>query len=163
MLLNKKELLAQLLDRVRANLAGLTRTQADASDAATHSENRAEHAKDTRATEQSYLARGLAERVEKLRDTEARLAQLPLQQFSEDDSIALTAVVRLQEEESGLTQLWWLVPVGGGLEIADDAQTIRTLTPSSPMGRAIMGLAAGDEGVFQTPRGERRFVVLEVC
>jgi hypothetical protein len=63
---DKEALRIDLLEGIRKDLATLTRTQKDASEGATHSENRAEHAKDTRATEQGYLARGLAERVEEL-------------------------------------------------------------------------------------------------
>ncbi|MDP6980256.1 MAG: nuclear transport factor 2 family protein [Myxococcota bacterium] len=55
---DKEELRDQLLAQVRADLDALIRTQDDAAKSATHSENRAEHSKDTRATEQSYLARG---------------------------------------------------------------------------------------------------------
>ncbi|MBW1882891.1 MAG: GreA/GreB family elongation factor, partial [Deltaproteobacteria bacterium] len=134
----------------------------DTSDAATHGENRAEHAKDTRATEQSYLARGLAERVEDLRRTEIRLAGLQMRSFGLEDSVALTAVVRIRDEQTDEWQVWWLVPEGGGLEIAWGSETVRTLTPGSPLGRALIGLQVDDEGIYRTPRGERRFEVLDL-
>ena len=63
---DKASLLAALVTKVQTDLKALERRQRDTQEAATHEENRAEHAKDTRATEQSYLARGLADRVEDL-------------------------------------------------------------------------------------------------
>ena len=84
---DKEALRTDLLNKIREDLATLTSMQKDASEGATHSESRAENAKDTRATEQSYLARGLAERVEELRLAEARLAQLSLRKFEPSDTI----------------------------------------------------------------------------
>ena len=159
---DKHVLLAGLLEQVRADLVKLTRVQLDASDAATDGESRAEHSKDTRATEQSYLARGLAERVESLRQTESRLIRLEIRSFSVEDSVALGAVVRIKDEQSDEDQVWWLVPDAGGLEITWGSKIVRTLTPSSPLGRAMIGLQVDDEGVYRTPRGERRFEVLAV-
>lgn len=159
----KRGLLTDLVQQVRADLESLARSQRDTRAAATHEENRAEHAKDTRATEQSYLARGLADRVEDLRRTEALLTQVELTAFAEGDPIALTAIVRLADEQAVEPQTWWLMPAAGGREIAWRGQSLRTLTPVSPLGRALLGLQEGDEGAFDTPRGRRQFEVLEVC
>ncbi|MFT5441511.1 MAG: transcription elongation GreA/GreB family factor [Myxococcota bacterium] len=160
---DKPQLLSQLLDHVRSDLASLIRTQEDASKGATHSENRAEHAKDTRATEQSYLARGLAQRVEELRLSKVRLETMALNDFGEDIPIALSAIVEIEVEPSGDIQHWWLVPAGGGHEVQLDAQTIKTVTPSSPLGRALLGLQCGDDGTLKTPRGQRSFQVRSVA
>lgn len=159
---DKKRLRALLLAQLRRDIVALTRTQADASEGATHSESRAEHSKDTRATEQSYLARGLAERVEELRDTEARLAKMPLPSFEDDDPIGVGALVRIREEPNGDLELWWLVPHVAGAEIEQDGEIIRTLTPGSPLGQTLVGMECGDDGVFETPRGKRNFTILEV-
>ena len=64
--LDKAAVLCALRERVGADLDALVRRQRDVQAGAVHEEKRAEHAKDTRATEQSYLARGLAERVAEL-------------------------------------------------------------------------------------------------
>lgn len=158
----KQKLLVDLLKRVRADLAALIHAQQDTRAAATHEQNRAEHAKDTRATEQSYLARGLAGRVEELRRGENLLAGLELRCFELHDPIALTAIVRLEDDLTGEAQSWWLVPAAGGLEISWGDHRLRTLTPVAPLGRALLGLRVGEEGSFQTPRGERRFEIIDV-
>ena len=90
-LTEKQQILRELRALVEADLAALIRRQQDTQEAATHEENRSEHAKDTRATEQSYLARGLAERVEDLQRTSDALAALDLRLF-EDGEIGRASV-----------------------------------------------------------------------
>ncbi len=159
---DKEELRAKLLEVVREDLATLIRTQNDAQEGATHSENRAEHSKDTRATEQSYLARGLADRVEALRETEARLQQIHLPTIDPDEPIEPYAIATLRDEESDEIQAWWLLPIAGGLEIEHAGVVVRTVTPGSPLGKALIGLMVEESGTFRTPRGERGFTIIAV-
>lgn len=175
---DKRVLLEALVARVAADLEALERRQRDAAEGATHEESRAEHAKDTRATEQSYLARGLAERVADLRRTLEVLSRLAPRAFAPDEAIATGAWIRAEVEVDEETDedtrgddpsreaRWLLVPGVAGLELADPSgpsgATCQTVTPASPLGRALVGLCRGDEGVVRTPRGARRFEVLEV-
>ena len=118
---DKAELLADLKAQVDSDLEDLKRRQQDVADGATHEESRSEHAKDTRATEQSYLARGLAKRVEELTRTRDALAALTLRTFREEDgeAIAVGAIVTLRDEgdereepDENEIQRVWLVPGG---------------------------------------------------
>lgn len=164
-MIDKSRLLDALRARVAADLAALERQQRDTQAGSTHAESRAEHSKDTRATEQSYLARGLADRVEALARTGAALAALEIRDFEPEDPISVTAIAVLTsgaDEHTPRTQNWWIVAGAGGFELEQDGVLVRTLTPTSPLGRALIGLQAGDEGTFRTPRGERRFEVIEV-
>ena len=128
-----------------------------------HEENRSEHSKDTRATEQSYLARGLAERVNTLRRTEGQLVNCETPAFAADAAIAVMALVAIQVESDPSPTVWWLVPVAGGLKLSHQAMTIQTLTPTALLGRALLGLEVGDDSTFTTPRGVNRFEVLELA
>jgi hypothetical protein len=56
----KAQLKAELVTILEGTLAGLERAHADARAGATHEEAKPENDKDTRALEQSYLARGQA-------------------------------------------------------------------------------------------------------
>jgi transcription elongation GreA/GreB family factor len=158
----KHALHLEVLERIRADLETLHRTQADAREAATHEENRAEHAKDTRATEQSYLARGLAERVEALVRAENLLANLELRRFDAESVVELSALIEIEDAQTGARETWWLIPAGGGIDVRSGPHAVRTITPAAPLGRALLGLQIGDEGRFETPRGERSFEVLDI-
>jgi transcription elongation GreA/GreB family factor len=163
MTIDKTRLLHDLRERVNSDLAALFRRQQDTQQGATHEENRSEHAKDTRATEQSYLARGLALRVEEMRQTASALEKLDPASFERQDSIALSALVVLRDPEQAEIETWWLVPGPGGVELFQADLRIRTLTPAAPLGRALIGLHAGDEGSVVTPGGGRDFEVLEIA
>ena len=69
----KNELVAQL----EAQLATLERAYAASREAATHDEAKPENDKDTRALEQSYIARGQALRVEEMRACVVDVKALP--------------------------------------------------------------------------------------
>jgi len=165
---DKHALVAMIIAQAEEQLAALIIRQKDTAEGATHEENRSEHAKDTRATEQSYLARGLATRVEDLQRTVDALHHLDVRTFSDDDEIAVSAFVTIsQQERSGDSdpeEHWLVVPGAGGFELTDESgRLVRTVTPVSPLGRALLGLSAGDEGQVRKPGGVRAFEVLKVC
>jgi len=170
--IDKTRLLDALRMRVDADLEALERRQRDAQAGSTHEESRAEHAKDTRATEQSYLARGLADRVGDLRRTVGALATLQLEAFEPSDPIGVTAIVTISVEDVDVDvdvdaahdgcpepQVWWILAAAGGFELEQDGMRVRTVTPASPLGRALVGLRIGEEASYRTPRGERAFEV----
>jgi transcription elongation GreA/GreB family factor len=128
----RDELLAQLvaaLDAARAAYAA-------AIEGATHPEARAENAKDTRGLEQSYIARGQAQRVAELEVAVAELTKLELRALQ---IVAIGAVIAVDED--GATRRYFLVPHGGGNVLAGDIQVI---TPASPRGRALLGKRVGE-------------------
>ncbi len=161
--LDKPRLLADLLRHLDADLELLVRRQQDTQAGATHAENRPEHAKDTRATEQGYLARGLASRVDDTRRMIARLGSLEIVDFGPADPVALTALVAFRDDDPAGIRTAWLVPCAGGIELAQRDRSVHTLTPRSPLGRALLGLRTGDEGSVPTPGGERIFEIVSIA
>ncbi len=160
--IDKPALLQLLCRELQEDLAALVRRQHDTQSAATHEENRAEHSKDTRATEQSYLARGLAARVADLRQTVAQIGRIETRQFDSSDPIAVMALVAIRVEQERDVQFWWLVPAAAGRELVQQRVRIRTVTPTAPLGRALLGLHVDDKESFTTPGGRRSFKILEI-
>ena len=159
--MDKAKLLDLLRDRVNSALAALTESQSSVQEGAIHEENRQEHPKDTRAIEAAYLARGLAERVENLRDTVAALAATRVKNFGDDDPIALTALVTLEDDTLQET-VYFLVPSGGGETMDHDGVTIHVITPRAPVGRALIGKYAGDEIHIELPSTVKRMTIAAV-
>ncbi len=95
-----------------------------------------------RATEQSYIARGHAMRVDELGEELRRLVHTTPRAYAENDSIGLYALVTLTA--NGKSKRYYLTPFGGGNEVSVDAQKIMVLAPSSPLGEGLMGLSLGD-------------------
>jgi len=136
----KRRLVAELLDRLRADHEALARAQQATVAGATSEEAKSEHSKDTRALEQTYLARGQAQRVEELHEGLSRVAALPLRAFADDEPVAVGAWIAV--EEDGASSDLLLVPFGGGIRLSGGEQVV---TPASPLGRALLGRSAGDE------------------
>ncbi len=138
----KRELHAELVSIVAADLAVVERAHRATREAATHEEAKPENDKDTRALEQSYLARGQAKRIEELRAGVAALEGMRLVDPGEGAVAALGALVELSSE-SGDTMTVFVAPCGGGSKLAGG--TVQVVTPHSPLGRALLGKRRGDE------------------
>ena len=126
--------LLQALETARA-------AHAAAVEGATHSEAKAENDKDTRGLEQSYLARGQAQRVAELEAAAADVAALKLRTCV---AVAMAALVVV--EEDGKRSAYFVAPGGGGTVLADGVQVI---TPNSPIGTALLGKRADDVVEFR--------------
>jgi transcription elongation GreA/GreB family factor len=137
----KQHIHAELLARVAADLGAAERAHRATCEGATHEEAKPENDKDTRALEQSYLARGQARRVEELRAGVAALEGMRLAVLAEDAAVVLGALVDLSEE--GDETVVFLAPCGGGSTLAGGA--VQVVTPQSPLGRVLLGKRQGDE------------------
>ncbi len=128
---------------------------------ATHPEAKPENDKDTRALEQSYLARGQAMRVEELIEQIQHLRFMPLLSFGKADAIGASALLSLESEDE--TRCMFLAPYGGGTELTIDGITVLVITPQSPLGQLLLGRFVGDD-VEQRVRGKlREFVIVDVA
>jgi len=149
---------AALRDELRAQLqASLERAgaaHAAALEGATHAEARAENPKDTRGLEQSYLARGQAQRVAELATGVAAVEALALRVFAAGDPVAMSALVSI--EEDGALQHWFIAPAGGGNVLAGD---VAVVTPSSPLGKALLGRRVDDEVEIRLPGRVRTLTI----
>lgn len=144
-----------------STLATLVHAAKDAAEGATHEENRAEGDKDMRATEQSYIARGQAMRAEELAAELAQLESLSVRAFEGDDGVAPGALVRvsIDDEEQ---RLFFVVPWGGGTELAVGPAKVTVITPSSPVGQALLGRKRGDDFELRLRGAIREWVIEEV-
>ncbi len=138
---SKEALREELVRILAADLATRQRTYKTAREAATHDEAKPENDKDTRALEQSYLARGEALRVEELVAALAEVKAMVLRPLRPGEPAVLGALVTTDED--GVRGILWLAAHGGGTRLA--AGAVQVLTPRSPLGGAILGKGVGDE------------------
>ena len=135
--MDKTALRDELVARVAEELEALERAHRAVMEAATHEEAKPENDKDTRALEQSYLARGQAMRVQSLREALATCRALTVAPLARAARGAL-----LRVDDDGATRTLYLAPHGGGTGLAGGA--VQVVTPTSPLGRALLGREAGD-------------------
>lgn len=136
----KSALKDELLSIVAADLEALERAQKATVEGATHTEAKPENDKDTRALEQTYLARGQALRVEQLRVDLAELTLMPVPPFTAKNPVGAGALVTIEEEDK--TSRFFIAVHGGGARLAKG--TIQVITPHSPLGQALIGKFEGD-------------------
>lgn len=157
---DKHQLLKALVERLTQELDRVKAQALDAAEGATHEDNRAEGDKDMRSTEASYIARGHAQRSAQLEQAIARLSHLDAAALGASDEIQVTSLIEVGHAKQRL--FYFLVPVGGGERLVVDGATVQTLTPNSPLGGALIGLAVGDEAEVESPQGTRVYQVLSV-
>lgn len=159
--IDKKQILAALASRLGDQLRALVEAQKAVQAGATHPEARQEHPKDTRSTEAGYLARGLAERVETLRDEIRALQLTPCRSYKDDEAAGPGALVAVTDDKDA-RRLYLLAPAGGGERIPAGEEEVLVLTPRSPLGAAIAGRSAGDSILVELPAGPLRAEIEEI-
>ncbi|MBK9033856.1 MAG: GreA/GreB family elongation factor [Myxococcales bacterium] len=152
---SRADLKRALLAAAEAALATARAAHAAAVEGATHAEARAENDKDTRGLEQSYLARGHAARVQEIEAALPALAALSVGRAP--SQVALGAIVTVDDD--GATVRYYLAPWGGGVTVGGD---VAVVTPQSPIGRALLGRAAGDLVEIRRPGGVREVEVTRI-
>lgn len=151
---SKAELKRELLTLLEEQLATARAAHAAATEGAISDEARPENDKDTRGLEQSYLARGHAQRVA---DLEAAVSVIGGMQTQPMTKVAVGALVSIEEDDR--QRALFVAPHGGGLVLGSD---ITVVTPTSPMGRALHGKVADDECELTAAGAQRTVLVLEV-
>lgn len=139
----KLALRESLLAALEQSLVAARAAHGAAMEGATHAEARPENDKDTRGLEQSYLARGHAQRVAELEDAVAAVAGMQVRAHPVGAPISAGALVTVSEH--GERRRLWIAPYGGGLTLVDGDGQVTVLTPSSPLGRALLGKRVDDE------------------
>lgn len=148
--MSKEPLRAAVLAALESELARQTHAALDARDESISEESRAENKYDTHAQEAAYLAEGQARIANELA---ASLAAWRALRFPETghDRVQLGSLVTL--DHGRRQDLLLLGPTNGGLVIpapGEASREITVVTPSSPIGRALLGRAVGD--VLPPPR-----------
>src|SRR5690349_364782 len=127
---DKQRVLDAVLDKLAAELANASHAAQETRRDATHEEAKPENDKDTRALEQSYLARGQALRAEQLAEEREVLRFLNLPAFERDAAISAGALVEL-EDDDGATRVLFMLPHAGGTEVSVDGVSVLVVTAAS--------------------------------
>ena len=150
----KEALRAELLAQLTEMLATARVAHASAVEGATHAEAKAENDKDTRGLEQSYIARGQAQRV---LDLETAVHDVGAMALKACATVAMSAVISVEEE--GATHRYFLAPHGGGNVLAGN---VLVVTLSAPIGKALFGKRVDDEVELKVGGKARTLTILDV-
>ena len=141
--MNKPLLIQQILATLAAELATCTRSARSAHADATDEQNKAENKYDTRGLEASYLARGQAQQAADVMAAIQRYEGFGARDYKPGEPIDLCAAIEL--ESNGERTLYFLGPHAGGAEIIQEGLPIFVITPTSPLGRQLVGKRQGEK------------------
>ena len=157
----KQQLIALGVSALQDEVEALRRAADTTRAGAVHEEAKPENDKDTRALEQSYLARGQAQRVVQAEEALKRLRFCPVVDFDATTPIAVSALIQL--EVDGAAQWVFLVTAGGGLKLDLDGRSVQLVTPEAPLGRALVGKLVGEGFELRLAGALREYEVLSVA
>jgi len=160
--MTKQQLLQTIIARLEADLALFLAAARTAHAAATHEECIPDNKYDTTALEASYIAQGQANRAQEIRLSLDAYRNLTLQAFDDETPVRLTALVTLEDEEGNERRLF-LGPQAGGMKVADAGGEIVVVTPSSPLGRSLLGRRTGDEIEAGSATGAITYTIVSVA
>lgn len=155
---DKTALKQELVTLLQQQLAALEAAHDATIHGATHEEAKPENDKDTRALEQTYLARGQASRVEEARADLVAASALQLPSRTATAPAALGCLVTAQVDDD--EKHYFLAPAGGGLSLARGS--VLVVTPRSPLGALLLGKTAGDGGQIKLNGRARDVEILRV-
>lgn len=159
--IEKTALLQAIVEQLQDALHTAQTAAAEARNAATHSESKAENKYDTRGLEASYLAAGQSRRVREIEEALTACQNLSLKAFGPDDPIQLGALITLEAEDGTLRHLF-LGPAAAGLKVCHADQEILVITPKSPMGEALLGRHREDTVTLQAGHQTQRYDIVGV-
>jgi transcription elongation GreA/GreB family factor len=137
-----------LVAELEARRTTLMAAQKTSSEGVTHADAQSDGGKDMRSTEASYIARGQAQRVDALDADLARVRSLRIRAFDGRSPVALSALVQLLDGD-GQSRVVFIAPAGGGVRLSQAGASVQVVTPASPLGRALLGAALGDDVVVE--------------
>lgn len=159
--MTKQDVHQRFVEKLSAELESLAAAAKNAIDMATNEAHRAESKYDTFSLENSYLARGQAQRVEELRFAIDRLHALSVKELTPESAIQHGSLVRL-ESGAGKMRTLYFCPGGGGEQVEVGGVEVCIVTAASPLGKAVLGRRLGDTFEVKIGRETQTFRIAGV-
>lgn len=145
--MDKKKLIAQIRADLEKDLLVLREAERATREAATHEESKPENEYDTRALEASYLAGAQSKRITDTEELLVVFKHVEPKSFGPNDPISATALV--EAEFNSKRSFFFVMSKGGGINVVFEGKKIQVITPSSPVGEAMLGLRVGDTALIE--------------
>jgi hypothetical protein len=157
-MIDKQHLLRAFLARLERDLDVITRAALLARDEAIDEESRAESKWDTRGQEAAYLAEGQAKMAAELTEAINLFRELDVSPTLPPDPIRAGSVFVVKQPNGEMNAL--VAPRAGGTEVTLNGKTFTVVTPTSPIGREVLGKRAGDFITMTVRRKPQPFEIL---
>jgi len=142
--MDKQQLHNHILQALESLHQAAVNAATQAYDTATHEENVAENKYDTLGLEASYLAAGQGKRVNEYKNNIDQFKHFRALNFTQDMPIGVGALVWLVNDND-ITQLYFLSPVSGGLQLVFQSLDIMLISPLAPLGQMLINRFVGED------------------
>lgn len=144
--MNKASLLEKILLELQTKLDAAIAETKSAKEAATHEESKPENKYDTRGLEATYMAQAQAKRVGQIKEDIYNLSKIKFEnQSTKVISGSLVKLLYLEQEK----EAFYFVLPSGGINIDFKAETIKSISVSSPLAQVLLNKEEGDEVTFR--------------
>jgi transcription elongation GreA/GreB family factor len=157
---NKQHLIEKIVAHLEKELLALKEAAIATYEAATNEESKPENEYDTRGLEASYLAGAQAKRVADIEELIYIYKDLEVRQFQSTDAISSTALVEVSLNDR--KSLVFIMSKGGGTMLTVDGMAVQIVTPSSPLGEALLSLKVGDTAIVEAGDKVREYEILSI-
>lgn len=147
-----------LLQIARKRWQEVKKASKDAQARANEAEGAMQSRYDTFKEEGQYLAGGLKIRCNELSETVTIIESIDMKQFIRNHIVHIYSVIYV-EFEDGEESIFFMFPVLGGEEIEDG---ITVISPTSPIGNALMGKEEGETFQYQVNNRITRGEIVDV-
>jgi transcription elongation GreA/GreB family factor len=158
--INKDDVIQLIIQKLADNLSSAMQAARQAHETATHVENIAENKYDTLGLEASYLAQGQAKRVQSLQQDLTVYKNLYANDHEDDQPVELNNLIKTMKDKE--EQWFFLGPCSGGLKINIQDTQMLIITPTTPLGRALLGKHLDDEIKLSVEGKDTTYEILEI-
>ena len=160
-MLNKSNIIAHITSELEERYNNAVNATQQAHETATHEENVAENKYDTLGLEAGYLAFGQSQRVAECASDLQIWRNVKQVALSKNNIISVGALVELLDEQDK-TLTVFLGPAAGGLKIETDKGELIVVTPSAPLGQALVGRCWQDELEIQLGDKTKLYIIEDI-
>ncbi|MCX2983443.1 transcription elongation factor GreAB [Halieaceae bacterium IMCC14734] len=155
------DLISAIVKKLQLELSTAVTASEQAHDSATHSENIAANKYDTLAVEAAYLAHGQSMRIAELKQSIALYQNFQRPTFNAHATIQTGALVCIEDDE-GQQRRFLIGPAAGGLSIDGEQGLIQVVTPTAPLGQALMGKRVDDEVDWEINQRKESSIIVAI-
>ncbi len=160
-MINKHALVLKIIESLNREAESFADAAKTAHRDATAPESKAENKYDTRGLEASYLASAQSKLVAESLQNIASYNAIELEEFNDKSQISLTAFIELEAKDGSRT-FYFLGPKGGGTIVEYEGMKILLITPSSLLGKKLLGCEVGDCITIGSLSNIKQFTVISI-
>ncbi|ATH07237.1 hypothetical protein BIY24_04590 [Halobacteriovorax marinus] len=159
--MNKKKLLANLIDQIKVELEK-AKAAYDTSKSATRDPDfKSESKWDTRSIEAGYLAGAQKVRVDELEMDLNVIEELASDSLSKKPTVTIGSLVEIKF--NNLVKKYFITPAAGGYIVNVDDEVALTISVFSPIGNEVLDLEEGDSFEVEMNGESREYEIISFC